>query len=307
MSLHTKYRPKSFERVLGQEAITKSLANALEKGASHTFLLHGPSGTGKTTLARIAANFLGATGMSIQEIDAATFTGIDDIRQITRTLQHKPFEGKTRVLILDECHALSASAWKALLKALEEPPSWAYWFLCTTEVGKVPANVKTRCTSYSLKPVKTDKLITLLNSIVKKESMTIDEEIIALCAEEAQGSPRQAIVNLEVCGNCSTVKEAAGLLQAAGASPAVIDLARALLARKPWKAVQGLLVGLKDMNAESCRHVIRSYMTNVVLGAKNESIAGGAMEVLDAFSTPFPSSDAFSPVVLACGRLLLGE
>lgn len=303
MTLHTKHRPKKFQDVIGQKAITASLEKAL-KGSSRTFLFTGPTGVGKTTLARIAAKTVGCKSQDIQEIDAATYTGIDDIRAITQPLQYQPIDGQNRALIIDEAHALSAQAWKALLKPLEEPPSWVYWFLCTTEVGKVPATIKSRCTAYTLKAVGADALVVLLGQIADQEELVVKPVVLKLCAEEARGSPRQAIVNLEVCSGCKTIAEAQELLEAAGESPQVIELARALLKGEKWKTVQGILRGLKETNAESIRHVVRAYMTNCALSMPN---ASRPLEVLDAFSVPFPSGDGISPVVLATGKLLLGE
>src|SRR5665213_3208243 len=135
MSLYTDYRPKTFAEVIGQPAVIRSLKLALTKKSNHAFLLHGPSGCGKTTLARIAATVLGVTSpRQIKDFDAATNTGIDDVRAITGALAYRPIGVKPlMVMVVDECHALSAPAWKALLKILEEPPEHVWWFLCTTE------------------------------------------------------------------------------------------------------------------------------------------------------------------------------
>lgn len=304
-TLHTKYRPRAFKDVIGQTPVVNALSKALEKGTSRTFLLTGPTGTGKTTLARIAAKTVGCKPNSIQEVDAATYTGIDDIRALTVPLQYAPIDGQPRAMIIDECHALSAAAWKALLKPLEEPPSHLYWFLCTTELGKVPANIKSRCTAFTLKPVPVNDMLHLLQKIAMEEpDLVVGEAILDLCAKEANGSPRQAIVNLEACSGTKKLSVAKELLASAIDNPQVIDLARALLNNKKWKEVREILKGMKDTNAESVRHVIRAYMTNCALSMPN---ADRALEVLDAFSAPFPSGDQLSPVVLACGKLLLGE
>lgn len=307
MSLHTNYRPKDWKQVIGQDAVVSSLKNVIEKKSSNTFLFIGPSGTGKTTLARIAAAKLGCSRQSLLEIDAATYTGIDDIRSITSSLNYRPMVGEVKAIIIDECQALSAQAWKALLKSLEEPPSWVYWFLCTTDANKVPKNIKTRCTTYNLKPVKSDSLIDLLREIADKERLKPAKGIIELCAREAEGSPRQAIVNMEVCVGAKNKEQALELMQSASEAPQAIDLARALLKGAKWKSVQELLSQLKETNAESVRHVVRAYMTNVILGAKDSVTPGKAMEILDEFGTPFSSGDGISPLVIACGHILLAE
>ena len=308
MSLHTKYRPTTWKEVVGHSKIVSSMKTAVEKKLSRAFLLTGPSGLGKTTLARVLANAVGCQKQDLLEVDAATYTGIDDMRGVMNTLQYKPLRGDTKSIIIDECHALSAQAWKALLKSIEEPPSWVYIVLCTTDVGKVPKTIQTRCMTYNLKPVPVEVLEDLLNSIADKEQITYGKGILEFCAKQAQGSPRQAIVNMEACINAKNKAEAAELLEMVTEDDVqVVDLARALLKRASWREVQKLLSGMRSTPAESARHVIRAYMTNVILGAKDENTAGRAMEILDAFNKPFYSGDGISPLVLACGHLLLGE
>ncbi len=128
--LHLKYRPKDFDEVVGQDAVVKSLQQAVKNNAGHTFLFTGLSGVGKTTLARITAATVGCVSSNLIEIDAATHTGVDDMRDVTFSLKYKPIGvGSVKVIIVDECHMLSKSAWNSLLKVLEEPPAWVYWML----------------------------------------------------------------------------------------------------------------------------------------------------------------------------------
>lgn len=309
-SLHIKYRPTSFSDVVGQQDVVDSLVSALDKKRSKAFLFHGPSGTGKTTLARIAAAHVGAkSNLSRMEIDAASHNGIDDIRLITGNLQYMPLGEKdtAKAVILDECHALSAAAWKALLKPLEEPKSHVYWFLCTTEISKVPTNIRNqRCTTYQLKEVERKEMDKFLRRIIKLEKMDVEEDIITLCIKMAEGSPRHAISNLETVAEAKSVKQARRMLQSAEGVTGAIDLARALHRGASFKEVQELLKMLKEQNAESVRHVVRSYMTNVALGAESDKKAGRALEVLDHFLTPWQTGDQLSPLVMACGRLCLG-
>lgn len=306
-TLHTKFRPQTFTEVIGQDTVVRSFREALKKGTSHAFLFHGPTGTGKTTLSRLGAYTVGCTERELLEIDAATFTGIDDMRVVTSGLSYRPLGGGNKSVIVDECHALSAQAWKSLLKSIEEPPSYVYWFLCTTELNKVPETIRTRCTRYELQPVSTDALFDLLLDVANREKLPISEAVVELCAKQARGSPRQALVNLGACAGAKEEKDARSLLRAVEGSAGVIDLCRALVERKDFlKVVLPILNDLKDQNAESVRQVVRDYMTKVVLGSKSEKAAGGALEVLDEFSTPFPSGDGISPVVMACARILLG-
>jgi DNA polymerase-3 subunit gamma/tau len=304
-ALITKYRPREFKDVIGQDAVVKSLVGALEKRVADAFLFAGPSGTGKTTLARLAAAKLGCKPADLVEVDAASKTGIDDMRGVTADLMYMPIgEGAIKAIIIDECQALSKQAFQSLLKILEEPPPWVFWFLCTTEPTRVPKNIETRCLRYELKPVGSRELTLLLDGV--EEGAKLPGDIIELCAREAAGSPRQALSNLAACLTAKNKAEAADLLRSASESKQAIDLARLLNEGGSWGQAQQLLNELAEVSPESVRHVVRSYMTKVILGAKNEKGAANAMAVLEAFSAPFPSSDGLSPLVLACGKLMLG-
>lgn len=308
-ALTDKYRPKSFDEVVGHKAAINSLRNALKRRSAKTFLFVGPSGLGKTTLARIAAKELGCLSQDLLEIDAATHTGIEDMRGVTSQLMYKPLgEGKIKGLIVDEFHALSKPAVQSLLKMLEEPPDWVYWFIATTEPTKILPTIKTRSFVVDLKPLSADDLTTLLEDIAKKEKLfdgPQGDKIIDLCVKEAHGSARQAIANFAVCSVAKTTAEAAELLRSAENSAEAIELARALFRGAGWNEVQGLLGKLKEINPESVRHIIRAYSTTVILNAKTEKQAGRGLEILDAFSQPFNSFDGISPLVLACGKAVL--
>lgn len=305
MTLHTKYRPKTWDEVIGQDAAVTALRSALEKKSSRCFFLAGPPGTGKTTLARIAAKSMGAKKLDITEVDAATHTGIDDMRLIASNFQYHPLTGTAKANIIDECHALSPAAVKALLKPTEEPPEHGYWFFCTTDPGKIPAALKSRGPMLNLKPVKEKLLVDLLNMICDKEELKPFEGLVELCADQANGSPRQAIVNLETCLSAPNKKVAAQLLRAAGEDPKAIELARALMGGKRWADISGMLKELKTQDAESIRRVVRGYVTATALAVPKEGVAGKALEISDAFSQPF-FNEGFPALVLACGHVTLG-
>lgn len=305
MTLITKYRPATFAEVIGQDGIIRSLKANLAKKSSHAFLFAGPSGCGKTTLARIVATELGCEGHDLQEIDAATFTGIDDMRAITQALQYRPLgEGKIKCILIDECHALSKAAWQSLLKSIEEPPAWVYWFFCTTDPARVPETIKSRCSKYELKEVPSATLTDWLLEIATEEGSPPAEAIIELCAREAKGSPRAALSNLAACQGAKSKDEAATLLKSVLESSEAVELARALVGNKPWFAIQEILRGLKDQNPENVRHVVRAYVTTILLSSPKQSEQ--LFAILEAFGKPFPSGDGISPVLLACGSLLFG-
>lgn len=308
MTLHTLYRPQTFDEVLGQDAAVKSFKTAIKNNTCRAFLFFGPSGVGKTTLARIGAKQMGSTERDIQEINAAKFTGVDDMRTLTNSIEYRPFgENAFKSIILDEAHQLSKASWNSILKYLEEPPPWVGWFLCTTELNKVPETIKTRCARYELKPVAKQLLFELISSTAKLEKYKLSDGILELCAKEANGSPRQALVNLGVCSEARDRVEAAELLKSAAEGSRAFDLAKALLEGRGWPVIQRILTDLKDENPESVRQVVRDYITKVVLGTDREDRAGPACEILDAFIGPFLSGDGISPVVLACAKVVLSE
>jgi DNA polymerase-3 subunit gamma/tau len=217
MDLHTKYRPAELDGVIGQKHIIKSLARVLETESTRAFIFKGPSGTGKTTLGRIIANLVGCSARNLVEVDAASKTGIDDMRAIVEPLLYSALgASKTRVYIIDEAHMLSKAAWNSLLKSVEEPPPGVYWIFCTTEASKIPGTISNRCAAYELKPVDKDEIHSLLRRIKKKEGFETPDEVVYLIAEKSHGSVRQAITALGMCSECTDRKEAGKIIEAAG-------------------------------------------------------------------------------------------
>lgn len=303
--LINKYRPGTFKEVIGQDTVVRSLEAAIKRKAGQSFLFVGPSGCGKTTLARIAAKALGCSSLDLIESDAATNTGIDDVRQLTRDIGYLPIGADAKGIIVDEIHALSKNAITSLLKSTEEPPAHMFWFLCTNEAGKIPVVLKRRCLTYELKLVAPSVLTAFLERIADKEKSKVGNDVIDLCVKNANGSPGQALANLAVCLDVKSREEAAELLTSAEASPQVIDFCRALYKGAAWRQLQIMLVKMTEANAESIRQVVRAYGTKVALGAKNPADAGRALEILDCFSTPCYGSDGITPILLACARLTL--
>lgn len=307
-ALHTKHRPRKFADVIGQDAVIKSLSGMLERDQSQAFLLIGPSGTGKTTLARIAALKLGCKASDMQEVDAASHTGVDAMRQVAQNLHFTPMGGSdTRVVIVDEAHMLSKSAWNSLLKVLEEPPAHVYWFLCTTEPGKVPRTVMTRCASFTLKLVPEKSLKDLLSRVCEKEGIKLVDGVDDLVVKEADGSPRQLLVNLAAVVTATDKREAAELLKAALESDATRELCQFLLNGGSWLRAMGIVNKLAEENPESVRIVVMNYMASVLKGAKSDKEAIHVLSVMDAFCHPYNSSERLAPLLLSVGRVLLGS
>lgn len=306
MSLHTKYRPKTFEDVIGQVAVVKALRSAVKRAEAHTYLLSGPSGTGKTTLARIVARELGCAPSDIMEIDAATNTGVDAMRDTLEMARHRPFgEGLGRAVIVDEAHGLSKNAWDALLKLTEEPPAHLYWFFCTTQIMKVPATMKTRCLSFVLKPLSEDQLWTLFDQVCKWEKFKVEDVVASLIVRRADGSPRQLLVNLAKCHDTTSKREAADLLDAAVTSQPVLELCRFVTAGKgSWVRAMGFIEDMGEENWEGVRIQVCAYLGKVLRGTTSEKAVVPLVRKLEAFSEPYNQAEGIAPLMLSIARVL---
>jgi len=220
IALYRKYRPSSFETLVGQDHIRTTLLNAFkEEQVAHAYLLCGPRGTGKTSTARLIAKGLNClelkengepcnqcemcTGiksqqlMDIIEIDAASNRGIDEIRDLRDKIKFSPSHSKKKVFIIDEVHMLTKEAFNALLKTLEEPPAHAHLILATTERHKVPATIVSRCQHFDFKRIDENTIISHLSTIAQKEKITVENHALNLIAKASDGSMRDAIGLLE--------------------------------------------------------------------------------------------------------------
>ena len=218
-ALYRKWRPRTFDSVIGQEAITDTLKNAIKRGkVSHAFLFAGPRGTGKTSCAKIFAKALNCTNLQdgepcnecanciaadkgsmpdIMEIDAASNNGVDEIREIRDKVKYAPTEGKYKVYIIDEVHMLSMGAFNALLKTLEEPPEHVVFILATTELQKVPATIISRTQRYNFKRISKDDLEKRMKYILDQENIKYEDKALAVIAQVADGGMRDALSILD--------------------------------------------------------------------------------------------------------------
>lgn len=309
MTLHTKYRPIVFGDVIGHRAVVKSLAEVIANRDSQAFLFCGPSGVGKTTLARIAAQEMGTADKDILEIDAATRTGIDAMRAVQDMMQYRPFgEAGNRSVIIDEAHGLSRSAWQSLLKIVEEPPPFVSWFFCTTEPGKVPATVKTRCASYTLNLVPDNELGVLFDEVCELEKIKLPGDVGDMIIQQAMGSPRQLLVNLAMCRDVSDRKTAAILLRKALESDSTIELCRFLLKGGSWTKAMVLVKELEEENPESIRIVVCNYLASCLRNSKgSDKEVCFLLGLLEAFAEPYNASEQTAPLIRSIGRALFGS
>lgn len=303
--LHTEYRPERLEDVIGQDAAVRALSGLIKRGESRAFLLSGPSGCGKTTLARIGARLLGCQPKDLLEIDAATHTGIDSMRQVQELTQYKPFgKSKMRAVIIDEAHAVSRQAWQSLLKSIEEPPEHVAWFLCTTDPGKVPQTIKTRCSALTLRAVPEPEMRKLYARVAEAEAIKLLPEVRDAVIREAQGSPRQMLVNMALCRDARSRKEASALLRDARESEPVAELCKFLMQRGSWPSAATLLEKLADEPPESVRIGVCNYLGGALRRASSDKQACAILALLEPFVEPFPPGTDRAMLAVAVGRAL---
>ena len=219
LSLYRKYRPQTFEDVVGQEPVVRTLRNALQRGrVAHAYMFSGPRGTGKTSLARLLAKGLncrqGPTAepcnvcsncqlisdgfaMDVVEIDGASNRGIDEIRDLRENVRFAPTEGGYKVYIIDEVHMLTTDAFNALLKTLEEPPEYVVFVLATTEAHKVPQTIASRCQRFEFHNFTTEQVVARLQQVVKAEGLDVEPAALGLIGRHAGGGMRDALALLD--------------------------------------------------------------------------------------------------------------
>ncbi len=256
-ALYRKWRPHQWNEVIGQDHVIQTLRNAVTSGrVAHAYLFTGPRGTGKTTTARLLAKAVNCLApqfadrpcdqcehclavnegrfLDLIEIDAASNTSVEDVRNLRDKINFSPSQGEYKVYIIDEVHMLSTAAFNALLKTLEEPPSHAIFILATTEVHKIPATVLSRCQRHEFRRVPVKDIVAALKGIAEKENLPIEPDVLTLIARQSTGSLRDAISlldQLSSVGGTITLAQAHTVLGTA-TSQVVIDLVDAILKRQ---------------------------------------------------------------------------
>jgi len=263
--LARKWRPQTFEDLVGQEHVSRTLGNAINQGrVAHAFLFTGVRGVGKTTSARILAKALNcvkgptptpclecspckeiAAGVDVdvQEIDAASHTGVDDVRRIQESLPYRPARDRFKILIIDEVHMLSGNAWNAFLKTLEEPPPHVKFIFATTEVHKVPITILSRCQRFDFKMIAASRIAERVRHILGVEKINADEAAIQLVAREAAGSMRDALSILDqviAFGGDKLVGDEVAKVLGVADRAALHSLASAIIEARPADALRDI-------------------------------------------------------------------
>ncbi len=330
-ALYNIHRPKTFSQVVGQEHIVQTLRNAvLSNAPAHAYLFCGSRGLGKTTLARVLARSLNCENqnsgeaclkckacisfdegnfLDLLEIDAASNTGVDNIRNLVETVNFMPTAGKYKIYIIDEAHMLSKGAWNALLKTLEEPPSHAVFVLATTEIGKVPDTINSRAQRFDFSVFPKELIEEHLERVLKLQNFSLPKEVLSMVAKSAQGSMRDALTLLDqVLGLGEDASlETAGRLLGVTNSEILEDLLRLIQKGQPSDIpifFENLESGTVDLSA-FCRDFLDLLRVKLQVamqtGAKQESILYSFLTrlFLRAYKELSDSPDPALPMLLA--------
>ena len=297
---HTKYRPNSFDEVVGHKEIIDSIKGFFnKKEVPHAILLAGETGVGKTSIARIIAKELNG---EITEINVANTTGIEFVRELDRTSRVSPLIGSNKVFILDEVQQLSKEAQNCILKLLEDSPSYSYFILCTTDPQKLIKTVKDRCSTFLLKSLSDNDIKSLLIRVFHNENIKLNSDIFDLIVYKAEGCPRKALVMLDQVKDIENdnLDDAVALLaNELNEENEVIDLCRLIVKKSSWKEIVNIFENIKT-EPESIRIAIAGYLAACLKKADNPVKFGTMLEL---FLTPLAYGSQKSEILYLLYRI----
>ena len=299
----TKYRPISFEEVLGNELMIKVLKDAIRSASTpHLYLFEGPTGVGKSTLAYIVARELNA---NVQELCAATNSSIDDTRKIVEMAGYKPLDGKAQMILIEEAHNLSPKAWEPLLLLTEHPPAYLYFAFCTTDVKKVPPAIKSRATVVKLSSVKPTDIEDLLTLVCEVEGWIVTDSTFQAIVQAAEGSPRKALSILQLGHSVATREELSSIVAEVESETApIMELCRYLVTGgRNWRQISSILNKVEDNDGLDSQ--VLGYLTNAMLRSE-EAQARMIWTILEAIMQPRQGWNKKAQISAAIGRLCFG-
>jgi DNA polymerase III gamma/tau subunit len=291
MELHLEFRPNNFDEIIGNQETINIIKSKLQKDAEgnnnfpHAVMLHGPKGSGKTTIARIISKELGCDPDSrsgdFVELDSVQTGGIDTVREIRNNIYYAPMDQKARVYIFDEVQDSSAKFQSGLLKMLEGgAPSHVYFILCTTDPQKINAPLKSRCAKYQVKSLNEKELTELINWVLTELNENVEKDVIEQIVEVADGCPREVLVLLDSIIDLPPDKRMDAII-GSEAQKEIRDLCQGMLKNQSWSQLSKILKGIKGVEAESARRAITGYMQAVALN--NPKSADRAALIFDCF------------------------
>ena len=302
--LANKYRPTNFSEVRGNSSLKSIILRSLKKeDKPQCYILQGTRGCGKTTLARIMAEKLGAKGRDLKELNIASLRGIDTARSIEELVSYMPMDGGSKVIVLNEVHKATNEFFNAMLEILEEPPPNVYFILCTTEPHKVLPTIMSRCAlrKFYVKPLKRREMQELVEEVLSEEDMEWKEKHIKQLVKMSEGIPREALILLDSLITLSGKRLTKAMDEIVRASDDLpIDLIRAINNKESWATIKVILKGLgEDIDVEQIRWKILKYMRKVLLDKPNAQTAF----TIECFEDSFAES-GLAGLYLACYKAL---